>query len=110
MMKPVAFVICILCIASVESRNSEDWPQFGHDTQHTFFSNSLVPRSLEIQWSYEVGSREEDRYTYTYLLQLWEYKHIYCLGQSSSNEAVVLVAGVACLILVAVLALRRTLS
>jgi outer membrane protein assembly factor BamB len=64
MMKPVAFVICILFIASVESRNSEDWPQFGHDAQHTFFSNSSISKSLEIQWSYEVGSREEDRYVY----------------------------------------------
>ncbi|MBU7019222.1 MAG: PQQ-like beta-propeller repeat protein [Theionarchaea archaeon] len=64
-MKCLAFVsICVLCIALVESGTDEDWPQVGHDTQHTFFSNSSISGSLEIQWSYEVKSREEDRYVY----------------------------------------------
>jgi outer membrane protein assembly factor BamB len=77
MMKIIAFVICILCIASVESRNNEDWPQFGHDTQHTFFSNSSISRYLEIQWSYEVGSREEDRYVYNFSSPAVAGKRVY---------------------------------
>ncbi|MBU7048253.1 MAG: PQQ-binding-like beta-propeller repeat protein [Theionarchaea archaeon] len=56
--------ICVLCISLLEYSTNQDWPQVGHDTQHTFFSNSSVPKFLEIQWSYEVGSREEDRYVY----------------------------------------------
>ena len=64
MIKPIALVICLLCILNVETGSSKDWPQLGRDSQHTFSSNSSVPKSLEIQWTYEVGSREMDRFVY----------------------------------------------
>jgi outer membrane protein assembly factor BamB len=63
MMKYTTFIsICVLCIALVESGYSKDWPQFGHDSYHTFFSDSSVSESLEIQWSYSVAPEEEGHY------------------------------------------------
>ena len=59
-MKHIALLsICVLSIALVETGYSKDWPQFGHDSQHTFFSHSSVSESLETQWSYLVAPREE---------------------------------------------------
>jgi outer membrane protein assembly factor BamB len=65
MMKYTTFIsVCVFIIALVESGYSKDWPQFGHDSHHTFFSDSSVPESLEIQWSYFVAPLEEGYYVY----------------------------------------------
>ncbi|MBU7025428.1 MAG: PQQ-binding-like beta-propeller repeat protein [Theionarchaea archaeon] len=55
MMKCMLFAgMCILFIAQFNSEYKEEWPQLGHDTQHTFFSEISVPDHLEIVWQYQL--------------------------------------------------------
>ena len=45
--------VCVLCMAQVTGEH-EDWPQYGCNSQHTFYSDTVLPHQLEIVWQYHV--------------------------------------------------------
>ena len=34
---------------------AQDWPMFGHDSQHTRYSTSTAPATNDVLWSYKTG-------------------------------------------------------
>ena len=58
--------ICILLVAQCCNGDSNEWPQLGHDGEHTFFSNRSVSSHLEITWQYHVPWQHPERGKYAF--------------------------------------------
>ena len=58
--------ICILSVAQCSDQNNEEWPQLGHDGEHTYFSNRSVSSHLEITWQYQVPWQHPERGKYAF--------------------------------------------
>ena len=42
---------------NINANQNDDWPMFGHDPQHTGYSNCKMPEELELLWEYKTAGR-----------------------------------------------------
>ncbi len=48
----IALLVCLLC-SNIVTGNTDDWPMFQHDPQHSGYSSSPMPESLKEVWANE---------------------------------------------------------
>jgi Raf kinase inhibitor-like YbhB/YbcL family protein len=78
-----------------DTRHQKEWPQFGGNSQYTFFSSTTVPDRLKIWWKYHVGSSGEGGFynlcsmtspavvgTRVYIQ---DFDHLYCIDLYTGN-------------------------
>ncbi|MBU7017373.1 MAG: YbhB/YbcL family Raf kinase inhibitor-like protein [Theionarchaea archaeon] len=78
-----------------ETRHQKEWPQFGGNSQYTFFSSTTVPDRLKVRWKYDVGSSDEGRiYNLCSMtspavvgtrVYIQDFDHLYCINLLTGN-------------------------
>ncbi|MBU7046058.1 MAG: PQQ-like beta-propeller repeat protein [Theionarchaea archaeon] len=87
MMKQMICMVCIgFLLLTAQSGEGEDWTQLGHNTHHTYSSETPVSRHLEIKWQYQTRSYSESSPAVTEdRAYIFDRESLYCLALSTGT-------------------------
>ncbi|MBU7016275.1 MAG: PQQ-like beta-propeller repeat protein [Theionarchaea archaeon] len=86
-MKQMIRMICIGSLLLIaQSGEGEDWTQLGHNTHHTYSSETFVSRHLEIKWQHQTTSYSESSPAVTEdRVYIFDRESLYCLVLSTGT-------------------------
>jgi outer membrane protein assembly factor BamB len=86
MMKYLILVYMCTLMINIGYVPSENWSQFGHDSQHTFASETAISDQLRVKWKYHIETEMRSSPAVVgenvYIL---DHQNLFCLGLEAGD-------------------------